>query len=73
MSLSPDDEDRTPIEWIRDGADAVSGVYFAVVMVFITLALLIAGNTLARVIGAFFLVVLLALAGRRVQGRRRDA
>ena len=65
LSPSPQDEDRTPIEWVRDGADAVSGVYLTVVMVFVTLALLITGNTLARVIGVFFLLVLLVLAARR--------
>jgi hypothetical protein len=47
----------------------VQGVYITVGAVFVTLAFLITGNTLARLIGGFFAVVLLVLAARRTRSR----
>jgi hypothetical protein len=76
-------EDRT-IESIQNAVAAVKSVYesiakavgalesviLVVFMVFVTLALLITGNTLARVIGGVFLLVFLVLAARRIRARQ---
>ena len=77
-------EDRT-IESIQNAVAAVKSFYesienlvgvlqsviLVVLMVFVTLALLLTGNTLARVIGGVFLLVLLLLAARRVRAIKR--
>jgi hypothetical protein len=67
--VTADKEDRTPIEWVIDAVSTVEGVYITVIAVFVTLAFLITGNTLARLIGGFFAVVLLVLAARRTRSR----
>ena len=67
--MTADEEDRTPVEWVRDALGAINGVWVTGVVVFVTLAFLITGNTLARLIGGFFAVVLLVLAARRVRSR----
>jgi hypothetical protein len=58
------EDERPLIEKIADALDTVNAVELTVVGVLITAALLIMGNTLARLIGLFFLV-LLALGARR--------
>jgi hypothetical protein len=67
--VTTDKEDRTPSEWVIDAVGTVQGVYITVAAVFVTLAFLITGNTLARLIGGFFALVLLVLAARRVRSR----
>lgn len=65
------EEDRPLIEQIADAVTEFNSIYLAVVGTAITLALLIMGNTLARLIGLLFLIVLLGLAARRIRARHR--
>jgi hypothetical protein len=69
--VTADKEDRTPTEWVIDAVGTVEGVYVTIAVVFVTLAFLITGNTLARLIGGFFALVLLVLAARRVRSREQ--
>ena len=62
---------KSVYESIENAVGAVQSVILVVFMVFVTLALLITGNTLARVIGGVFLLVFLVLAGRRMRERDR--
>jgi type IV secretory pathway VirB2 component (pilin) len=59
------EDERPLVEKIADAVTALHGVELAVAGILITGALLIMGNTLARVIGLFFLIVLLVLGARR--------
>jgi uncharacterized membrane protein len=65
------EDERPLIEKIADALDTVNAVELTVVGVLITAALLIMGNTLARLIGLFFLV-LLALGARRFRFWQRN-
>lgn len=58
-------------ETIENLVGAVQSFILVAFMVFVTLALLITGNTLARVIGGVFLLVFLVLAGRRMRARQK--
>jgi uncharacterized membrane protein YidH (DUF202 family) len=65
--------DRLPIEWIRDGVNAVGYAGLTLVLIGVTLALLILGNTLGRLIGVFLLALLMLGAARWVYRRRTSA
>jgi len=66
------EDERPLIEKIADAATALQGVELTVAGILITGALLIMGNTLARLIGLFFLIVLLALGARRFGSWQRS-
>jgi type IV secretory pathway VirB2 component (pilin) len=59
------EDERPLIEKIADAVTAFEAVELTVIGVLITGALLIMGNTLARLIGLFFLIILLVLGARR--------
>ena len=70
--VSPvDEEDRPLIEKVADAVTAFNKIELTVVGIAVTLALLIMGNTLARLIGLSFLLVLLVLGARRIRSRER--
>ena len=66
------EDERPLIEKIADAATALEGVRLTVAGILITGALLIMGNTFARLIGLFFLILLLALGTRRFRSWQRS-
>lgn len=68
--MKDDEADRTPIELLADAVDRFGAVSLFLVTLAITLALLIMGNTLARLIGDALLVACFIGVARR---RRRLA
>jgi membrane protein implicated in regulation of membrane protease activity len=64
-------EERPLIEEIADAVGVFQTVWITLVTLAITLALLIMGNTLARLIGLFFLSVLLVVWARRLRTREK--
>ena len=66
------EDERPPIEKIADALTALAGIELTVIGILITGALLIMGNTLARLIGLSFLIVLLALGVRRFRTWQRS-
>jgi membrane protein implicated in regulation of membrane protease activity len=64
-------EERPLIEGIADAVGGFQTVWITLVTLAITLALLIMGNTLARLIGLFFLSVLLVVWARRLRTREK--
>jgi hypothetical protein len=64
-------EERPLIEKIADAVGVFQTVEITVVTFAIALALLIMGNTLARLIGLFFLSVLLVVWARRLRTREK--
>ncbi|HEU5064652.1 MAG TPA: hypothetical protein VFT86_02030 [Gaiellaceae bacterium] len=65
-------DERPLIEKIADAVTALNAVWLTVVGILITGALLIMGNTLARVIGLLLLMVLLVLGARRFTSWQRS-
>jgi membrane protein implicated in regulation of membrane protease activity len=66
------EDERPLIEKIADAVTAFYDIWLAVIGIFITAALLIMGNTLARLIGLSFLIVLLVLSARRLRSWQRS-
>jgi hypothetical protein len=66
------EDERPLIEKIADAVTTFHDVELTAVGVLITAALLIMGNTLARLIGLFFLIILLALGARRFRPWQRS-
>ena len=66
------EDERPLIEKIADAVTAFYDIELAVVGILITGALLIMGNTLARLIGLSFLIVLLVLGARRFRSWQRS-
>jgi hypothetical protein len=71
MVVSRVREERPLIEKIADAVGVFQTVEITVVTLAISLALLIMGNTLARLIGLFFLSVLLVVWARHLRSRER--
>ena len=71
MVASRVQEERPLIEKIADAVGVFQTVYLALATLAIALALLIVGNTLARLIGLFLLSVLLVVWARRRHSREK--
>jgi len=69
--MKDDNANRTSIERCRDAVGRFQSVYLFLVTLAVAVALLVMGNTLARLIGAAFLVACLTVAERAGARRRR--
>jgi hypothetical protein len=66
------EQERPLIEQVRNAIDAFAGVYLSVVVLAISLAMLVMGNTLARVIGLLFLCLLFLQWARHYRSRAQE-
>jgi hypothetical protein len=71
MVASRVQEERPLIEKIADAVGVFATVQITLVTLAVSLALLIMGNTLARLIGLFFLSVLVVVWARRLRSREK--